>query len=317
VVLTLPLIQSLARLHGPVDVVVTPAAAPLLNGQPSIGRVIPFDKRGADRGIAGMRRLASSLQANRYARAFIPHRSLRSALIARLAGIPQRTGFAGGLASWWHTHRVARPDTGHESQRLLGLVDPGASAAPPWLALVSDSAEVVERWMRQRKLTAPFVVLAPGARWATKRWPWFAQLAASLPHPVVVIGGLEDQAEAERIVATAPGRIHNAAGDLSLSQSAAMIARSALVVSNDSVALHLAVALGRPVIAVVGPTGPAPGFAPLPPDGTIVAHPDLACRPCSPHGHTRCPLGHHRCMRELEVEVVRAAVSQRMGRLVG
>jgi heptosyltransferase-2 len=93
-----------------------------------------------------------------------------------------------------------------------------------------------------------------------------------------------------------------------------VIAQAGLVVSNDSVALHLAVALGRPVIGVVGPTGPAPGFAPLPPHGAIVAHPDLACRPCSPHGHARCPLGHHRCMRELEVERVLREVAAMLGR---
>lgn len=300
VVLTLPLIQQLAAQYGPADVLVTPSALPLVAGQAGVRRVLSYDKRGADRGIAGLRRVAGLLRSEGYAHAFLPHRSLRSALLARLAGIPERTGFSGGIAGLLHTRRVARPVERHESQRLLSLTGAALEIPQPWFRISADDRRSVEEWLTAHGVGPEFIVMAPGARWATKRWPGFDKLARRLDSPIVVIGGPEDREVAGRIVGAAPARLYSAAGELSLTQSAALIARATRVISNDSLALHLAVALGRPVVAVVGPTGPAPGFAPPAPLGLVVAHPTLACRPCSPHGHDRCPLGHHRCMVELE-----------------
>jgi lipopolysaccharide heptosyltransferase II len=313
-VLTLPLIQQLARQFGPVDVVVTPAAAALLNGEPSVHRVVPYDKRGADRGVAGLLRLARRLRSGRYLRAFLPHRSLRSALLVRLAGIPQRTGFAGSLASLTYTRRVQRALEAHETLRLARLAGSPDPPGAPWFRLAPEDVRAADSWLAARAIGQEFVVLAPGARWATKRWPWFAELAARLDISLVVVGGAEDRGRGEAVVRAASGRAHSAAGEMTLTQVAALISRAALVVSNDSVAMHLAVALARPIIAIVGPTGPAPGFQPLSSADTVVAHTGLACRPCSPHGHDRCPLGHHRCMIELEVEPVQALVWSRLER---
>jgi heptosyltransferase-2 len=316
-VLTLPLLQRLAARFGPVDVVTTPVAAPLLAGEPAVHRVIPYDKRGTDRGVTGLLRLAARLRAEGYARAFLPHRSLRTALLARLAGIPERTGFAGGWAGRWHTARVERPASGHESSRLAALAGLASPPAAPWLTLTRESRRTAQAWLDAHGIGPEFIVLAPGARWATKRWPSFPELAPTLAQPVVVIGGPEDREAGARVVRAAPDRSWNAAGDLTLPESAAVIDRAALVVTNDSVALHLAVSLARPVVAVVGPTGPAPGFEPMSASDLVVAHPGLPCRPCSLHGHDRCPLGHHRCMLELGVDRVAAAVAARLALIAG
>ena len=283
----------------------TPAAVPLSPARQGFGGSISYDKRGADRGIAGLRRVAGLLRSEGYARAWLPHRSLRSALLARLAGIPDRTGFAGGIAGLLHTRRVARPVEGHESQRLL------ASRAQPRRSPSrgSGSAPTIAapsmRGLTARGVGPEFAVMAPGARWATKRWPGFAELAASLPESIVVIGGPEDREAAGRIASAGPTRIHNAAGALTPPRSAALIARAARaghqrLRSRSTSPWPSAARSSR----WSGPTGPAPGFAPLAPLGLVVAHPTLACRPCSPHGHDRCPLGHHRCMVELEAERV-------------
>ncbi len=311
VVLTLPLIQQLAADFGPVDVVVTPAAAPLLAAEPAVRQAISYDKRGADRGLGGFRRVVARLRATGYRRAFLPHRSLRSALLARQAGIADRAGFTDGVARLLYTRTVERPIAGHESARLAALAPVPRPVAPPWLALGDTDRERVARWLAAAGVAEPFVVFAPGARWATKRWPGFAGLARALHLPVVVIGGPEDRPVGASIAAASPAA-RSAAGDLTLLESAALIERAALVVTNDSVALHLAVALARPVVAVVGPTGPAPGFEPPTEAGLIVAHLSLACRPCSRHGHTRCPLGHHRCMTDLTVAQVLEAVRRRL-----
>jgi heptosyltransferase-2 len=71
--------------------------------------------------------------------------------------------------------------------------------------------------------------------------------------------------------------------------------------------------VGTPIVAVFGPTVPALGFGPRGARDMVVEHPSLACRPCSAHGPQVCPLGHHRCMRELSVEVVHAAVAAVLG----
>src|SRR2546421_6445512 len=95
VVLTTPLLEALAARHGPVDVVTTPAAASLVETHPAVRQVIPYDKKGRDRGPRGLLRLARALRAERYEWAYLPHRSLRTALLAWLAPIPRRVGFEG------------------------------------------------------------------------------------------------------------------------------------------------------------------------------------------------------------------------------
>jgi heptosyltransferase-2 len=125
----------------------------------------------------------------------------------------------------------------------------------------------------------------------------------------VVVGGPGDEALADAVVAAASGRAFTAAGGLSLRASAALIARASVLVTNDSAPLHLATAVGTPVVALFGPTVPTFGFGPRGARDRVVEHAALPCRPCSAHGPATCPLGHHRCMRELSVESVVAAVA--------
>src|SRR5689334_19018025 len=106
VILTTPLLAALADRHGPVDVMTTPAAASLLASHPAVRQVVPYDKRGADRGIDGFRRLARRLRASGYARVYLPHRSWRSAALALAAGIRERVGFADSPAALTYTERI-------------------------------------------------------------------------------------------------------------------------------------------------------------------------------------------------------------------
>ena len=121
VILTTPLLAALAAAHGPVDVVTTPAAAALIETHPAVGTVFRYDKRGAERGLRGVWRLSRQLRARGYLRAYLPHRSWRSAALARLAGIRERVGFADSPAATTYTRRVVRPGGAHEVERLLAL----------------------------------------------------------------------------------------------------------------------------------------------------------------------------------------------------
>src|SRR5207244_4391835 len=150
-----------------------------------------------------------------------------------------------------------------------------AAAAPVRIELTADDRAAADAWLRARGVGDGFVALAPGSIWGTKRWPGYVELAAALDAPVVVVGGREDAALAEAVAAAAPGRGHNAAGALGLRGSAALIGRAAVLVTNDSAPLHLATAMGTPVVAIFGPTVPAFGFGPWGARYRIVEHPAL------------------------------------------
>jgi heptosyltransferase-2 len=308
VVLTTPLLTTLADQFGPVDVVVTPGAAELLEGHPAVREVLRYDKKGRDAGLAGLRRLGAELRMRQYARAFLPQRSWRSAALALLARVPQRVGFADSPAAITYTTRVTRAPTGHEVERLLALAGRRTRPAPPVsLALTTEDEAAADRWLAARGIAPGFTAIAPGSIWGTKRWPSYPALAAALEGSLVVVGGEGDTALADEVVAAAPGRAWSAAGLLSLRASAALIERARVLVTNDSVPLHLATAVGTPLVAIFGPTVPEQGFGPRGSRSLALGHAGLACRPCSAHGPRVCPLGHHRCMRELPVETVAEA----------
>ena len=201
VVLTTPLLALLAERHGPVDVVTTPAAAPLLEGHPAVRAVIRYDKRGGDRGWRGLWRLGTLLREREYTRAYLPHRSWRTAMLALLGGIRERTGFADSAAGFTYTRRVTRPPTGHEVDRLLALAA-GPDTLPPAvrLGLAESDHRTADAWLSARGLEPGFIAIAPGSIWGTKRWPYYAELAAALDRPVVVIGGAEDASLAEAVI---------------------------------------------------------------------------------------------------------------------
>jgi heptosyltransferase-2 len=311
VVLTTPLLSVLAERHGPVDVVTTPAAAELLEGHPAVAEVVPYDKRGTARGWRSFRRLGSELRSRRYSRVYLPHRSLRSAALAIWSGARERIGFADSPVAWSYTRPVARLTVGHEVERLLALAAPLDTEPPPVsLAIGARDLDAADAWLGANNVGTRFTAIAPGSVWATKRWPYYAELAAALDGAVVIVGGKEDAPLAQHIVARSGGKAVSAAGALSLRQSAAVIRRAGCLVTNDSAPLHLATAVGTPIVALFGPTVPEFGFGPRRSGDVVLGHPELPCRPCSRHGPQRCPLGHHRCMRELSVEsVIRAITS--------
>jgi heptosyltransferase-2 len=305
VVLTTPLLAELAR-RGAVDVVVRPEAAALLANNPDVRRVVVYDKRGSARGLGGLWRLARGLRAEGpYAAAYLAQGSPRSAALALLAGARERVGFdTSRNARPLYTRVVRYRADRHHAERLWALARPDAVPDPEQVRprLYPGPAERAAADAVLGPLGgAPFAALAPGSVWATKRWPYYAELAARLAGElaVVVVGGSGDRGLAGAIVAACPpGRALDATGRLSLLASAALIGRARVLVTNDSAPQHLASAVGTPTLAVFGPTVPAFGFGPLAPRSATAGVADLACRPCDRHGPRACPLGHWRCMRE-------------------
>lgn len=310
-VLTTPLIAYLAD-RGPVDVVATPAAAALLANHPGVRETIVYDKRGADNGVAGFTRLASRLRAKRYDVAYHAQASVRSGALTAVARIGERVGFATAAGRMFYTTRIAPIDNMHHAARLLslGTRDPLRRVSREELRprLYPGDAErtAVDVLLAGQRDERSLVAVAPGSVWATKRWPYYAELARllSVTAQIVVIGGAADASLASEIVEASRGRAIDATGRLSLLASAELIARAALLVTNDSSPLHLASAMNTPTLAIFGPTVPEFGFGPLASVAEVAGVAGLDCRPCDRHGPQRCPLGHWKCMRDQSAEAL-------------
>jgi heptosyltransferase-2 len=268
-----------------------------------------FDKRGQQRGAGALWRLAKSLQREQYDLALVPHRSLRSALLVWLAKIPQRFGFGSSAGAWLFTQRVPYRQK-HEVERnadLLRNFDKNLVAPSPKIFWDKNDERIVDQLDQNPKAGQWICALAPGSVWATKRWPaeCFIALAKKLIAEngafVYLIGGESDRELCSKIAGEINGNCVNTAGQLTLRQSAALLDRCQILVSNDSAPTHLGVATRCKVAAIFGPTVPAFGFAPFG-DGHVVIEKNLSCRPCSSHGGHRCPIGTHACMWEISVE---------------
>jgi heptosyltransferase II len=305
-------------------VVVTPAAAPLLANHPAVRDVIVFDKRGADGGPLGLWRFARRLRTRadgtprNVAAAYLAQGSLRSAALALFAGIKDRVGFDTSTGRPLYTRRTHYRRDQHHAERLWRLaggddvlVQEG-SVRPSLFPGERERAAVDALLKDVPRDGSGFFALAPGSIWGTKRWPYFAQLAARLAplYRLIVIGGPDDASLAAEIAhAAGRERVIDATGKLSLLASAELLSRCAGLVTNDSAPQHLASAVGTPTLTIFGPTVKEFGFGPLAPRHATIGHDALACRPCDSHGPKVCPLGHWKCMRELEVERVSGAAN--------
>ena len=129
-----------------------------------------------------------------------------------------------------------------------------------------------------------------------------------LPHcGRTLIGGSDDIALGREIEQHCSAV--NSIGRFSLLASAELIRQCRLILCNDSAPLHLAVAVGTPVVALFGPTVPGFGFSPWG-EGHTLLQQELSCRPCSDHGGNRCPMRHFHCMKFIETKEVIQAVEQ-------
>jgi heptosyltransferase II len=305
-ILTTPLIRRAAeRLQAPVDVVVIPGAAPVLENNPHVREVIIFDKKGADRGLRGLWRMVQRLKENRYEVSYHAQASTRSALLAFLAGIPRRIGLRDAPGAFLYTHAVATRGEPHQVERLLHLADGAPERREPEIFPGDWDRATAEALLAGAGISGEFIVLAPGSHWATKRWPYFPELARALSMeiPLAIVGGPGDRADA-RAIRNALGAgmpVADGVGTLSMLASGQLIKMARLLISNDSAPVHLASAVSTPTLEIYGPTAPVFGFAARAPWSRVVEPEPLSCRPCDKHGPAVCPLVHHKCMREIPI----------------
>jgi lipopolysaccharide heptosyltransferase I len=298
---------------------VSSSIAPLLEGHPLLDEVIRFNRRRYGRMLQSRRVLADflrfvhGLRRRRFDLVLDLQGLFRSGLLAWASGAPRRVGFAAAREFGWafYTHRVPcllgdrhAVDKNLRLARAIGL-RPDPLAFP--LGLRDEELADARRLIADaagRRLSS-FTAVLPGARWESKRWP-ADRLAALIDHlhtegfpPVVLLGAAADRPFADSIVSICTAPLIDLVGRTGLRELSAALSLADLVVCHDSGPMHIAAALGRPLVGIFGPTDPE-RTGPRCNLARTVSLP-LECVPCA---RRRCPLGHHNCMQQLGVETV-------------
>ncbi len=165
---------------------------------------------------------------------------------------------------------------------------------------------------------AGYIACVIGAAHATKQWPvhkW-KEFCAAMKHPIILLGGPEDRERGEEIASTDNVKVYNACGKFKLNESADLVRKAKLVISNDTGLMHIAAAYKKPIISLWGNTVPAFGMTPyygaaMVPD-VIMQTNKLWCRPCSKIGYSKCPLGHFKCMEKISTASVLQIANTRL-----
>jgi heptosyltransferase-1 len=313
---TLPTLEALRQAFpgGHLTWLVEAGYAPLLTGHPALDEVWPVPRvrlgqnlRRQD--LAALARLLGRVRAHPFDLVLDLQGLFKSALWVALAKSPRKVGYNGTREGSYLvlTERVPPYDPeAHAVWRYLNLARYlGAPPAPPRFRLALEEDKDFARKLAA-ELPEPLAVLHPGARWESKLWPaasW-ARLVDWLSREkglsVILTGSAGDRPRAEAILARATAPVLNLAGRTSLGELASVLKQAVLAVTTDTGPMHLAAALGRPVVALFGPTAPwrtGPFGA-----GHEIVRLALGCSPCFKR---RCP--EPRCLTELPPEAVQAA----------
>jgi heptosyltransferase-2 len=324
ILLTTPLVRALARRHPDAKLVYVTkrAMAPLVADNPHLAEVVTLEPDEPIRHLARRLRLLAPTHG------LDLHGSLRSAGLrllvpCRWSSYPKRKLARTLLISTKLDVYGARTPVAERYAEAARGLDTRPDGGPPEFCLSPGATDRAAQWLVARGLAeAPLAALAPGAAHATKRWPitHWVELAGRLRaagYRPVVVGGPEDRGLAQQLVAEGGdgagggGRegVASAAGEFSLQETGALLARARVVVSGDTGVMHMATGVGTPVIALFGPTVAQFGFFPYH-ARSIVLERALDCRPCSATGTATCPLGHHRCLTDVTPAEVAAAVAR-------
>jgi len=305
-------LAGLAAAGGPRATLVTKARfAPLAARFAGVDEVVALEDGGPDELV----RLARRLRGRRDATWLDAHAVLRSRALPLLLGrgvdarlrkdTLRRLALIGSRRAPW----PPLPDDAPRS-----LLDRFCALAPA-VGIGADVARTAAHPPLRGAFAPPSgtrLVLAPGARWATKRWPethaaaLVDLLAGSLPHPLSVLLGPDESAWyddgplAEAVARHPDARVLR---DRPLPEIAAELAGCRAAVVNDSGLLHLSEAVGTPVVALFGPTVRAFGYAPLLPASVLLER-DLDCRPCSRTGSRPCHRGDLACLEGIPATAV-------------
>lgn len=311
VILTTGMVRSVSQTfpQAIIDILTIPETKEIFKYNTYINLVLIFNKRNKAKKHLSFFNTIRYIRKNNYNAAISVQGSLSSSLIMYLAGIPVRVGFDRQRLL---THPVPLEKHLHASTRHLKLLTPFTEKKFPQQTELFWSAseeKLSNSIINQYKKNGKYLIgIVPGSVWKNKRWPqdYYIELIKSLreyPCSFFLIGGLSDYTLCEQIEKMTRTNSKNYAGKLSILESAALISKLDLMITNDSAPLHIANAVKTDVIAIFGPTVKDFGFYPFRKNDKLLEV-DLYCRPCGKHGGNRCPEGHFRCMLNIKPKIV-------------
>ena len=311
IVHALPVLSLLRRRwpEAKISWIVTPACATLLEGHPLLDELIVFNRRRyghawrSPTAMWALWRAAFDLYQHRFDLVIDLQGLFRSGWMAWQTRAPIRIGYSMAREGGWafYTHRVpGTPLSMQAVERYLKMADAlGLGREPVEFVFATNDADraSVAAKLPPMAAGARFAVLLPGTNWATKRWP--------VEHFAALVQPIRERFGFETIVAGGPGDAELAAhiaapslaGKTSLRELVALLERADLVIANDSGPMHIAAALGRPLVALYGPTSASRTG----PHGRMesVLSVDIPCAPCYSR---KC--SHQSCLRWITPEMV-------------
>jgi len=308
-VMAIPFLRALKAAHPShsIGVLARRGPAAVFQAQGSADMILARSSLLAD--VAAIRR-------GRFDEAWLLPNSFRAGLLSFLGGVPERIGYATDRRGPLLTTALAPPARiGHQLRDYDALlrargIEPDCD--PPRLPISQMAARSAAEALETARLDphARLALLAPGAAFSwTKRWPpdRFGRLGAMLRDrhwACAIVVGPGEEGLAREVCAAAGAPLPILGFDLGPIELAALLSRARVVVANDSGPMHLAAAVGTPVVAFFGPTDPgrtAPAGAP-----SRILDRYVFCSPCF---LKECPYGHE-CMKEIEIEDAFEAVEE-------
>lgn len=314
VILTLPVAQALKSFDSSirVSVLIIPEVKNVFENNPFVDEILIYDKRKSPYSLKEFFKIIRTVREKNFDTVLCPHRSLRSALITRYSKAQKRIGFNTSATTRYFTEVVQYRKNVHEIIRNLSLLEPlgivhNKILSPELFPSKQDEefvTDVLTRLGIQDK--EKIIAIAPGSVWFTKRFPEykFTKLLDMLKPagiPIVLVGGKDDTGLCSMIkVRSNNYNVYNLAGKLTVLQTAELLKRAAILVTNDSAPLHIGNAVGTRVVAIFGSTIPEFGFYPYGKDDVIFQVSNLPCRPCGIHGRKKCPIKTFDCMTKID-----------------
>jgi heptosyltransferase-2 len=324
-VMAIPALEALrnAFRDDEIAILARPSVAELYRGQQWTDRVLEYEFHGRHGGWTGRERLIGELRRERFGVAVLLQNAFEAAWLAWRARVPERVGYARDARSLLLTKAVRVPRHTqtplHDARYFLqlieraGWIEPAGDIPPIRLEVAKPAQEQAEETLLRAgaRRGAWRCAVAPGASYgAAKCWlpERFAALADRLisecDADVILFGTPAEQDIAARIASGMTRRAISLVGQTSLGDLPALLSVCSAFIGNDSGAMHVAAAVGLPVIGIFGPTDPN-RTSPVTREFTLIREP-VSCSPCFLR---KCPID-HRCMTRIEVDRVFAAAQQ-------
>jgi len=314
-ILTLPMIEKLKESNPDslIDVLSIPSTEEIFKSSPFVNKVYVIDKKSKYKGFFSIFKFSKKLKKNNYTKIYSPHRSFRSAIIAKLINANESYSFSNSNFKFLYSDIINYNKDKHEVQRNLDLIlhayDEKSWKIIPKLNIDDRSKNKVDDFFVNLEAKNKFAAIASGSIWETKRYPqnYFVEIVRNLAadsFTVFLIGSKVDEKLCGSILENSGQNVINVAGKFSLIESVYFLKRMDILIANDSAPTHLGVCADIPVLTIYCSTVQNFGFYPYNNKSSYISYDNLDCKLCGIHGFNNCPIKTFDCGNLLKPEKI-------------